>query len=219
MTIDSRLGEGTATNGQTPGEMAAHVARTAARLFAAHGYDATSVREVVEAAGVTKPTLYYHFGSKQGLAEALLTRPMTEFVARLRALVESGPEPGELLRRTFAEHMAFLHDEPDRARFFYAICFGANCSTLKVEICEFGESIQREMIACARYAAGQGLIDPGRVEAFAEVFRGMVIMASLDFLFGGREPDSALPDRIIHDLLRGFALDRPSPVPPRGDDR
>lgn len=39
----------------------------ATRLFGQNGYAATSVREVVEAAGVTKPTLYYYFENKEGL--------------------------------------------------------------------------------------------------------------------------------------------------------
>lgn len=41
-------------------------------LFYEKGYDAVSVQEIVDAAGVTKPTLYYYFGSKYGLLEALL---------------------------------------------------------------------------------------------------------------------------------------------------
>lgn len=36
-------------------------------LFGGRGYGATSVREVVEAAGVTKPTLYYYFANKEAL--------------------------------------------------------------------------------------------------------------------------------------------------------
>jgi AcrR family transcriptional regulator len=48
--------------------VARQIARTAAKLFASRGYDATSIREIVEAAGVAKPTLYYYFGSKEGLA-------------------------------------------------------------------------------------------------------------------------------------------------------
>ena len=35
--------------------------------FATRGYAATSVREIVESVGCTKPALYYHFGSKEEL--------------------------------------------------------------------------------------------------------------------------------------------------------
>lgn len=43
-------------------------------LFSLRGYDAVGVREVVEAVGVTKPTLYHYFDSKRGLLENLLQR-------------------------------------------------------------------------------------------------------------------------------------------------
>ena len=45
----------------------------ALKLFAARGYDAVGVQEIVDAAGITKPTLYHYFGSKHGLLEGVLT--------------------------------------------------------------------------------------------------------------------------------------------------
>jgi TetR/AcrR family transcriptional regulator len=50
----------------------------ALQLFAARGYDAVSVTEVVDAAGVTQPALYHYFGSKRGLLDAPLAEPFTE---------------------------------------------------------------------------------------------------------------------------------------------
>ncbi len=52
----------------------------ALRLFARKGFESASVRELAEAADVTRPTLYYHFGSKEGL--------YLELVERLCATVE-----------------------------------------------------------------------------------------------------------------------------------
>lgn len=43
------------------------ILREATRLFGHAGYAGASVREVVEAAGVTKPTLYYYFKNKEDL--------------------------------------------------------------------------------------------------------------------------------------------------------
>ena len=60
----------------------------AIELFTGQGYAATSVREIVAAAGVTKPALYYWFGSKEGLYLALVgsIAPLyEEQVARLTA--------------------------------------------------------------------------------------------------------------------------------------
>jgi len=46
--------------------------QTALELFAEKGYDAVSPNEIVEKVGITKPTLYYFFGSKEGLFDELL---------------------------------------------------------------------------------------------------------------------------------------------------
>src|SRR3954453_19702708 len=73
----------------------------AARLFAARGYAGTTLDEVAVAAGVTKPMVYRHFGSKKDLYLALLARHRddmptffertaheTTWEARLRAMLE-----------------------------------------------------------------------------------------------------------------------------------
>lgn len=46
--------------------------KEATSLFAEKGYSATSVREIVERAGVTKPVLYYYFKNKEGMFYAIL---------------------------------------------------------------------------------------------------------------------------------------------------
>ncbi len=187
-----------------PNELAAHIARVAARLFADRGYDATSVREIVEASGVTKPTLHYHFGSKQGLAEALLTRPMTGFVGTLRELVERESDPLRLLRELFATQIRFLEEEPDRGRFLYAICFGPQSSSLREEMHRFGESMDRVTADCAGKLAEAGVIDKGRVESCSQVIRGLIMSSTLDHILLGRPLEPGLADRLVVDLLRGF---------------
>lgn len=44
----------------------------AAKLFANKGYSAVGIQEIVNEAGISKPTLYYYFGSKKGLLESLI---------------------------------------------------------------------------------------------------------------------------------------------------
>jgi AcrR family transcriptional regulator len=63
------------------------ILETAQRLFAERGYDATSLREIAEAVGITKAAVYYHYPAKEHLLLEL-TRPMLDamgdMVARLR---------------------------------------------------------------------------------------------------------------------------------------
>jgi TetR/AcrR family transcriptional regulator len=201
---DIKSAESVLAAGKSPSEVAAHIARVAARLFAERGYDATSVREIVEASGVTKPTLYYHFGSKQGLAEALLTRPMTRFIESLRTLVAETSEPIELLRRMFEAFISLISDEPDRSRFLYAICFGPQNSSLQQEMHEFGEMIDAVTADCAGRLAEAGVIDRERVESCSQVIRGLIMSSTLDHIMLGRRLEPGLPDRLVVDLLQGF---------------
>jgi AcrR family transcriptional regulator len=55
--------------------------RAAVSVFDRKGYAAASVREIVELAGVTKPALYYHFGSKERLLTTVLDEASREFAA------------------------------------------------------------------------------------------------------------------------------------------
>jgi len=63
---------------------------SASALFYADGIGATAVDDVVHAAGVSKPTLYAHFGSKAELVAAVLQRRHAARIAELEAL-EAGP--------------------------------------------------------------------------------------------------------------------------------
>lgn len=59
-------------------------------LFYQKGYDAVGIQEICQASGVTKPTLYYYFGSKYGLLQTLLSRELDGFVQKLAGAADSG---------------------------------------------------------------------------------------------------------------------------------
>lgn len=60
----------------------------ALEFFSQRGYDAVGVQEIVEGAGVTKPTLYHYFDSKRGLLDALLAREAGQLLQTLAQSVE-----------------------------------------------------------------------------------------------------------------------------------
>jgi AcrR family transcriptional regulator len=64
-----------------------------ARLFAAHGYAAVGLAEIVRAAGVTKGALYHHFDSKADLFRAVLERVQQEVAGQVAAAAEAEPDP------------------------------------------------------------------------------------------------------------------------------
>src|SRR5262245_24431276 len=187
-------------------EVARHIARVAARLFATQGYDATPVRAIVEAAGVTKPTLYYHYGSKEGLAHALLTVPMSRLNDELQKILDSPDDPVTKLVRTFEAHFASCREDPDRTRFFLSLYFGPMATGLAVDMEKFKGGMNCLMAEVLRRAAESGVIDPGRVEAFGTACRGMIVISILDFLYKNGDLGPGLAERLVGDLLRGFAM-------------
>jgi AcrR family transcriptional regulator len=66
---------------------------TAAEVFAAQGYNATTVRQIADAAGMLAGSLYYHFDSKESMIDEILSAFLGELWAGYDALLaaELGP--------------------------------------------------------------------------------------------------------------------------------
>ena len=92
----------------------------AEKLFAAKGYDATSLHDVGTAAGVSRGTPGYFFGSKADLYQAVLDRCFTEVreavrAGRARALA-SGESSETILAGAVADYFDFLAARPNFVR-------------------------------------------------------------------------------------------------------
>ncbi|GAA2386071.1 helix-turn-helix domain-containing protein [Streptomyces glaucosporus] len=66
---------------------------SAAELFARHGYEGTSVDDLVTAIGVHRGSLYKVFGSKRGLYLTALRRHLDRHVLPLAGRVAAAPDP------------------------------------------------------------------------------------------------------------------------------
>lgn len=76
----------------------AEVLAAAADLFASRGYAATTVREVAEAAGILGGSLYYHFDSKESMADEILSGFLGEMWADYDRVTGAGLGPAETFR-------------------------------------------------------------------------------------------------------------------------
>lgn len=96
----------------------------ALELFTRKGYAATTVREIVAAAGVSKPVLYYYFKNKEGIYLELMAATFTLFQQILAGLAET-PGPARERIVCFAT-MIFdgFVDNLEVMRLIYAIFFG-----------------------------------------------------------------------------------------------
>ena len=155
---------------------------------------------------MTKPTLYYHYGSKEGLAQALLLVPMTRLRADLKTILDAGGDPVDMLVRMFEGHFAWCRDDPDRARFVFALCFGPLAKGLMAEMEKFKGGMSCVVGELVRHAARAGVIDPDRVEEFMAASRGLILISIMDYLYKNQELGPGLAEQQVRDLLRGFGM-------------
>lgn len=88
----------------------------ATRLFAARGFVGASLRDIAKAVGIRKPSLLYHFNSKDDLRRGVLGNMLghwTEVVPKLLKAATSGHEQFEAVA---SETLEFFRADPDRAR-------------------------------------------------------------------------------------------------------
>lgn len=100
------------------------ILKVAASLFARKGYAATTVREIVEAAGVTKPALYYHFRSKERLFQDLTSLTIATHLALLEEIHQAPGTPTERIRLLFDRAFALTLRNVDMARVLGAVHCG-----------------------------------------------------------------------------------------------
>ncbi|MEW9549869.1 TetR/AcrR family transcriptional regulator [Nonomuraea sp. NPDC050783] len=97
------------------GGQVALIVKVATRLFAAHGYDGTSTRQIAEAAGLNIATVNYHVGGKRELYLAVMERAhQAERAALERALARpAGTGPVAAIHRLVDDYLDFCVDNPE----------------------------------------------------------------------------------------------------------
>jgi TetR/AcrR family transcriptional regulator len=126
---------------------------SAIALFARKGYTATTVREIVEAAGVTKPALYYYFGSKEGIFLAMMGEALQEFEATATAALGSDGSPEERILRFLDGMFALILEHLDVMRVLDAIYYGPPQGAPPFDF----EAIHTRFIEVLRSLVGQGI--------------------------------------------------------------
>ena len=179
-----------------------HILECALRLFAAHGYEGVGIQRIVEAARVSKPTLYHYFGSKEGLLAALLEEhrePLRQALA--------GAHDGDLpttLNAIASAYFQFSNQHP----FFCAMQLTMWCtpkdSAPYRQIQPFRQW-QEELLeqvfarALSRFAGMQG-----RTRLYGATFFGMIHTCIGLALAGQIVLDEAAAARAAHQFLHGI---------------
>jgi AcrR family transcriptional regulator len=88
-------------------------------LFAEHGYSATTMDDIAEAAGVTKPLVYQHFESKRALYLELLDVFSHSMIDRIVQATAAAQGPRQQVELGFAGYFQLMVDNEHAFRLLY----------------------------------------------------------------------------------------------------
>lgn len=176
----------------------------ALREFSARGYNAVGVQDVCTASGITKPSLYHHFGSKRGLLEAIATEHYAPFVAEFS---ERAKYQGDVQTALYEGMSAFLRSarsQPEFARLRLALAFSPPDSEEHSVMRPGTErlySATRQLFASASKDHGNM---KGRDLPYAASFIGTADAYVGLLLAGSLDPTDAFVRRVVHHFMHGI---------------
>ena len=93
-----------------------HILRTASQVFAQHGFEGTSMRDISRASGVSLAGLYYYFESKQHLLYLIQSTTFTFVLESLRSRLLGVHEPAERLHFLVLNHIEYFLSHPNEMK-------------------------------------------------------------------------------------------------------
>ena len=113
------------------------ILKSAIKLFVKKGYNATSVAEIMKAAGLTRGALYCHFKTKEHLAHEIIKLFEDKFLKNMVAFVEeSGGSPLTRIENMIRFDIRFAGENPELCLFM---------TLISAEMCGSGERLESHL--------------------------------------------------------------------------
>lgn len=174
-------------------------------LFSIKGYDATSVREICEAAGITKPTLYHFYRSKEGVFRALVDGALDTLRRSLVQEIDAPGSPREKLRRVAREYFRYATENRELARFILSIVHNPPSTAPTADIPGHYEEVVKVIASVVEQGVADGSFAPGRTDLRMLVLMGGLGEALHGYLIVGRpELTPALADQLVETVVQGW---------------
>jgi AcrR family transcriptional regulator len=179
-----------------------------AQLMDAAGGPEVSTRAVCDLAGVQAPTLYHHFGSKEGLLDAVVSHGLRRFLDAHRDDDDrKNVDPIEQIRQGWDIHVQFGLAHPA----FYAHIYG---HVERGKQCGVVADVELMLLQALEPAARQGRLSVTPAAAAAQILAassGVVLALITD---PSAEPDMGLSHRVRDAMLTSLTVSTTGDVRP-----
>jgi len=202
-TIEVRSSKAAArSDGRDPSATRDLILDTAARLFRADGYAATSLRDIADACGMKAGSLYYHFPSKDAIVGEVLKIGVERVGEVVRAAVHALPDDADartLLHTAVRAHLSALLQLQDYTSANVRIVGQVPVEVRNTHIAT-RDAYERFWSQLLKRCAKQGGFDGERDLKLARLFLIGALNGSLEWFRGG----PAGIDKLAHELSELF---------------
>ncbi len=156
------------------------------QLFSSRGVDGTTIEEIARSAGVSKPIVYEHFGSKEALYMEVVTNEYRELLARITESLSGEDTSRVLLEKAALAILTYIEDNTAGFRILVRDAPpsepGGTYATLLSKVTEQVEEILADEFTQRGFSAEDSSI-------YAQMLVGMVAMTAQWWL------DARVPDK------------------------
>jgi len=139
-------------------------------LFAAQGYAATTVREIIEAAGVTRPVLYYYCDNKEDLFKRVVHWTQDDAYDELERLLAETSGTIDRLRAIIRGTFEFCAADPRIPQLMFQTTYAPAVSGLTEFLQEMAERRFSIIVQVMQEGIAAGDLHPGDAASLALVF-------------------------------------------------
>jgi len=180
------------------------LADCALTLFAAKGYEGTSVREIIEAAGVTRPVLYYYFQNKADLFCYLVETQFERSFAGMDEVIEGRTGCRDRLKGLIRNEFDAAERSPETVRFLLRYFFAPPQEAMRLDSEELAIARFGRIVRVMDEGLASGELSGGDASALALAFSGLMDMHVMS---KGRNPevslDAELGDALVALFMKG----------------
>ncbi|NOT06676.1 MAG: TetR/AcrR family transcriptional regulator [Gemmatimonadales bacterium] len=181
------------------------ILNSAEELFARQGFDATTIKQIGDRASQNPALLYYYFGSKEGLYQAVLRRTIEGLVSMGTRALSAGQSPDQLIRVFVAGQMEFLLANPTTHKLIIRELIDHEARHAQELLLEVAGSVFARLAGAIEAGQRSGTfrtdVDPrfAAISTISQVVYFTLARPAIG-LFAGFGPGGATPD-----LARAFA--------------
>lgn len=136
----------------TETETQAAIVDAAESLISEHGVGGTSAAMIANRAGVAKSLIFYHFGNKAGVCNAIEARHAEQYAENLTRWLDQATNDFEALELAFLSYYDFLGSDPRVARTMVGFYLDEHQTTEKLA------RLRMRLVGIAKRAQAEGLI-------------------------------------------------------------